>query len=90
MAFRELGADGRAERELVTVDPSAPGAVPRTWRPLQVEVMRGGSVVHRPSLAEVRAHHATALAELPGRALEIAHGEAAMSAAPAPPGEVQP
>jgi nicotinate phosphoribosyltransferase len=80
VAFRELGAEGRAEHELVTVGRAAPGAVPRSWRPLQVEVMRGGAVVHRPSLAEIRAHHATVMAELPGHALEIAHGEAAMSA----------
>jgi len=39
-----------------------------------VAVVRGGEVVHRPSLAEIRAHHAEARAELPPEALLLPPG----------------
>jgi nicotinate phosphoribosyltransferase len=81
-AFRELDADGRATREVVTLDGAEPPGPRAARRSLQVDVMRRGSVVHRPSLDEVRAHHAAIRAELPANALEIAHGEPALTAVP--------
>jgi nicotinate phosphoribosyltransferase len=60
-AWRLLDA-GRAVGEEVAVDPTPPGVAAR---PLQVEVIAGGRIVHRPSLEDVRAHHEAALAELP-------------------------
>jgi nicotinate phosphoribosyltransferase len=86
-AFRELDTDGRAVREVVAMDPGRLPGAPDRWRPLQVEVMRGGEVVHRPGLTEIREHQAAVRAELPDSALEIAHGDAAMSATPATTGE---
>jgi nicotinate phosphoribosyltransferase len=79
-AYRELGPDGRACREVVTVDGTGAPRPGVSWRSLQVEVMRGGAIVHRPGLAEVRSHHTTTRAELPVSALEIAHGDPALSA----------
>jgi nicotinate phosphoribosyltransferase len=55
-------------------DPTPAGDV----RPLQVEVIREGEVVHRPSLDEVRAHHQVALAELPRSAFDLAPGAPAI------------
>jgi nicotinate phosphoribosyltransferase len=60
-AWRLLDA-GRAVGEEVAFDPTPPGV---TARPLQVEVIAGGRIVHRPSLEEVRAHHRAARAEWP-------------------------
>jgi nicotinate phosphoribosyltransferase len=48
--------------------------VPDGGRPLQVQVVAGGEVVHRPSLDAIRAHHAAALAELPPEALDLTPG----------------
>jgi nicotinate phosphoribosyltransferase len=93
-AYRELDADGRASAEVVVADgaqPTAPTAQTAqtaqtaptiSRRSLQVEVMRAGTVVHRPTLDEVRAHHAAVRAELPADALEIADGEPALFARP--------
>jgi nicotinate phosphoribosyltransferase len=79
-AYREIGLDGRATREVVTV-PDAGHAVPAGgWRPLQVAVIRAGEIVHRPALGEIRDHHRASRAELPAAALEIAHGEPALTA----------
>jgi nicotinate phosphoribosyltransferase len=49
---------------------------PAACRPLQVAVMAGGEVLHRPSLDEIRAHHATVRAELPPEALLVEAGTA--------------
>ncbi|GAB4076463.1 nicotinate phosphoribosyltransferase [Nostocoides australiense] len=51
------------------------GVIPDGGRPVQVPVIRGGEMVHEPSLAEVRAHAAAALAALPPSAHEVADGE---------------
>jgi nicotinate phosphoribosyltransferase len=67
-AWRTLGPAGTATAEVLTVGdhrPEGPG------RPLQVRVVDHGEVLHRPSLPEVRAHHAASLAELPPLALDI-------------------
>jgi nicotinate phosphoribosyltransferase len=43
-------------------------------RDLQVEAVRAGEPVHRPSLDEIREHHRRALAELPPEAREVTDG----------------
>lgn len=67
VAYRALDHAGSAHREIVLLD-DAPGETPEDapapGRPLQVPVIRDGRVVHRPTLAEVRAHHRAAKAEL--------------------------
>lgn len=63
-AFRCRGDDGHADAELVVVDGSGPPPCPAGARPLQVVVVDRGTVVHRPTLDEVRRHHVEALAEL--------------------------
>ena len=67
-AYRLLDAAGRAQEERVLAAPASTG------RGLQVAVVRGGEVVHRPTLAEIRAHHAEARAELPPEALLLPPG----------------
>lgn len=60
-AHRLPGPDGHAAVERIAVaerPPAAPG------RPLQVLAVDAGTVVHRCSLDEIRAHHADAVAEL--------------------------
>jgi nicotinate phosphoribosyltransferase len=54
--------DGTTVGEEVATDPATPE---RHARALQVPVVAGGQVVHRPTLEEVRAHHFRARAELP-------------------------
>jgi nicotinate phosphoribosyltransferase len=84
-AYRALDAEGRATREVVAIGLAADTGHD-LGRPLQVEVMRGGEVVHRRTLAQVRDHHAAARAELPDHAHQIAHGEPALVATPAEEG----
>jgi nicotinate phosphoribosyltransferase len=47
-------------------------------RPLQVDVLRDGEVVHRPSLEEVREHHRQAVSELPAAAFGLDPGDPAL------------
>lgn len=69
-AFRSV-VDGVLRREWSRLDDVAPeGAVP-----VQVPAVRGGRVVHAPTLDEVRAHCASALASLPASATVVADGE---------------
>ncbi len=81
-AYREIGLDGQARREAVTLDGAELAPSGATWRRLQVEVMRGGEIVHQPSLEQIREHHRISRAELPAAALEIAHGEPTLTAEP--------
>ncbi|MGN6243915.1 MAG: nicotinate phosphoribosyltransferase [Motilibacteraceae bacterium] len=67
-----------AERLALRGDGPQDGAPP--GRPLQVAAVRGGEVVHAPSLAEVRDFHARVRAELPPAALEVADGDPALVA----------
>ena len=60
-AWRLL-SDGHAIGDEVATDPSPP---PGPARALQVPVVRGGEVVHRPALSEIRAYHHRAMAEWP-------------------------
>jgi len=78
-AFRELDADGHASAELLAVG-AAPTATGRSRRALQVQVMDRGSVLHRPTLEQVRSHHDASRGELSAAALEIADGEPALTA----------
>ena len=71
-AYRLLDAGGRAREEHILAAPA------RADRALQVPVVREGEVVHRPTLAAIRAHHVEALAELPPEALRLEAGPAAL------------
>ena len=60
---------GRAVGEEVATDPTPPAGEARA---LQVAVIDAGHVVHRPPLADIRAHHRAAAAELaPGAGLPL-------------------
>ena len=71
-AIRELGPDGLAATERILMDEPA-GEDPGR-RVLLRELVRSGSVVGRESLADARARHAGALAELPPYALQLSRG----------------
>ncbi len=73
-AARRIGADGVASAELVwagRADQSPPATVEEADRRLVVPLMRAGDRVDTDTLADARARHVAALAELPqsGRAL---------------------
>lgn len=82
VAYRALDHQGSATREVVVVR-HLPGA-PETGlgRSLQVAVVRDGHVVHNPSLAEIRAHHRGAKAELTNLDLDLAPGTPRLVADP--------
>ena len=82
VAYRALDHQGSATREVVVVR-HLPGA-PETGlgRALQVAVVRDGHVVHDPSLAEIRAHHRGAKAELTNLDLDLAPGTPRLAADP--------
>jgi nicotinate phosphoribosyltransferase len=61
-AWRLLDTSGVAIGEEVATDPQPPHG---SSRPLPVQVIRDGEVVHRPTLPEIREHHRRAHAELP-------------------------
>jgi nicotinate phosphoribosyltransferase len=70
-----------------TIEGTAVTEVLRPWgepppvgegRDLQVAVIRDGEVAEAPTLDEVRAHHAMAIAELPASALALEPGEPAI------------
>ena len=71
-AYRVLDEGGRARAENIVAEAGPLG------RPLQVPVIRNGDVLHRPTLAEVRDHHAAARAELPPDALLLEPGPPAL------------
>ncbi|UZN04709.1 nicotinate phosphoribosyltransferase [Cellulomonas sp. S1-8] len=82
VAYRALDHQGNATREVVVVRhlPGAPET--GTGRPLQVPVIRDGHVVHRPTLAEIRAHHRGAKAELTPLDLDLTPGTPRLAADP--------
>ena len=82
VAYRSLDHQGSATREVVVVRhlPGAPETGP--GRALQVPVVRDGHVVHHPSLAEIRAHHRGAMAELTALDLDLAPGTPRLVADP--------
>lgn len=74
LPFREYDASGILRAEWFTgqgAPPPGPGA-----RPVQVPLVRGGQVVHRPTLDEVRAFAAATLTSLPADARGVAAGPA--------------
>jgi nicotinate phosphoribosyltransferase len=76
-AWRLLGPDGHGVAErAVSERPEGEGSelADKRARPLQVQAMAGGEVAHRPSLAEVRAHHLASRAELPPEGLRLDDG----------------
>jgi putative nicotinate phosphoribosyltransferase len=60
-------ADGVLTDETFTVDDAESN--------VQVAATRGGTVVHRPSLAEIRDHAARAIASLPDEARDVSAGD---------------
>jgi len=70
-AVRELDADGRAAAELILDAPPEPSAGERI---LLHELVRGGQITGRESLAAARARHREAVAELPVQALKLSRG----------------
>jgi nicotinate phosphoribosyltransferase len=71
-ASRQLDERGCAVAELVHVGHE-PGPAPHR-RPLVRMLLRQGETVNRTSLAEARAHHERAIAELPAKALKRSRG----------------
>ncbi len=87
-AYRSYDADGLVAAEWFTTDTDT-GPVDG-GRPLQVAVVRGGEVVHTPTLDEVRDHCGAALATLPPEALAITGGGAHLKVGPRPVPAPQP
>lgn len=82
VAYRALDHQGHATREVVVLRhlPGATQSVP--GRALQVPVVRDGHVVHAPTLAEIRAHHRGAKAELTALDLDLTPGTPRLVADP--------
>ncbi len=72
-AVRRIGQDGRAEAEVLSL--SQPPVGDANERPLWVELVRDGQVVHLSSLADARERHRRSRAELPRVALQLQRGE---------------
>jgi nicotinate phosphoribosyltransferase len=70
-ATRQLDLTGTATAEVLH-PPSDPAP---SGRPLLVDAVVDGEVVHRPDLDACRAHHLLALAELPDHAFDLTPGD---------------
>jgi len=83
-AWRQYDDTGLLVREAFTVpgDPQPAGA-----RPVQVPAMRGGSTVHAPGIAEIRAFTEAALRSLPIEALAVSAGAPYLTVTPTRPFE---
>ena len=68
-AFREYDGDGCVLREAFVID-----GVDLPGQPLQVAAVRGGRIVHQPSIEEIRAFAAEQLATLPAVATSVSAG----------------
>ncbi|WP_193607751.1 nicotinate phosphoribosyltransferase [Nocardioides lijunqiniae] len=79
-AVRRTYEDGTLVAETYSLGEPGPHSV-------QVPLVRKGAVVHTPSLDEVRAHAAAALASLPRDALGVSHGPPYLTATPETPTE---
>jgi len=81
-AWRQYDDAGLLLRETFTVpgDPRPAGA-----RPVQVPAMRGGSTVHAPGIAEIRAFTEAALRSLPAEALAVSAGAPYLTVIPTRP-----
>lgn len=71
-ALRRLDDQGIAEAEVVGI--GAPPSGGRDDRPLLRELVRGGVIVGREPLADARARHQAARAELPSEAFKMSKG----------------
>ena len=74
-AYRAYDDDGVLVREWYRTDGQDPGCVP-----VQVAAIRGGRIVHAPTIGEVRDHCAVALATLPPAAHGVSSAEPYLSA----------
>jgi len=74
-AVRHLGEDGKAIAEVVSTSEPDPGPYDRS---LLTRLVRDGEIVGREPLAETRARHERALAELPPRAFQLSRGDPAV------------
>jgi nicotinate phosphoribosyltransferase len=70
-AVRQLDERGTAQAELVTVAPPGPSPAARD---LLQPLVRRGEIVGREPLERARQRHRSALAELPGYALQLSRG----------------
>lgn len=79
-AWRELGPDGRALRELVVHagTPAQSGSPGGRRRDLQVRYVERGERVRAGTVEESRSHHRAVLGELPLAGLDIAPGDPAV------------
>ncbi|HEY5336055.1 MAG TPA: nicotinate phosphoribosyltransferase, partial [Mycobacteriales bacterium] len=76
-AWRRI-VDGRAVEEIVLADGAEPAPGAGQLRPLGFSYLRGGAPQPLPTLADSRAHHLHARAELPPDALLVAGGPEAL------------
>jgi nicotinate phosphoribosyltransferase len=74
-AVRHIGDDGKAIAETVSTAEPTPGPYDR---PLLTPLVRDGEIIGREPLAEARARHERALAELPPRAFQLSRGDPAI------------
>lgn len=94
-AYRSFDDEGLVASEWFTTDAAGDGSgdgggADDGATPIQVAAIRGGEVVHSPSLDEVRDHCAAALATLPPEALAITGGSAYLRVEPRPQPAPQP
>lgn len=75
-ALRRLNAKGKATAEVIGIGNPPDGD--DNDRPLMVQLMRKGKVVHRESLDEARERHQRARAELPAAARKMSKGDPAI------------
>jgi nicotinate phosphoribosyltransferase len=74
-AVRHMADDGKAISEKVFTGEPEPGPYDRS---LLTPLVRNGEIVGREPLAEARARHERALAELPPRAFQLSRGDPAV------------
>lgn len=74
-AVRHIGDNGKAIAEVVSTSEPTPGPYDR---PLLTPLVRDGEIVGHEPLAEARARHERALAELPPRAFQLSRGDPAL------------
>ncbi|MCW2946768.1 MAG: nicotinate phosphoribosyltransferase [Actinoallomurus sp.] len=74
-AVRHLGENGKAIAEVVSTSEPATGPYDRS---LLTPLVREGEIVGREPLAEARARHERALAELPPQAFQLSRGDPAI------------
>ena len=76
--------DGLLLAETLSVDEARDSGGPPVTTGVQVPLVRGGRIVHAPTLEEVRHHAAASLAALPGSATDVSSGPPYLHADAAP------